>query len=118
MYNLDDINLTFKRRMYVGTILLLFHFRALFYRSNVCTKVYAAPWPVIPPYQQCGHVVHVTLVQVTEAVVGRDHAGETSVQSDVRLGVRSEHQEVGGIGPPANFLLHKMNRRVMPGGMR
>ena len=77
--------------------------------------VYAAPWPVTLPYQHCGHVVHVTPVQVTEAVVGRDHAGNASVQSDVCLGIRSEHQEVGGIGPPANFLLHKMNRRVTPG---
>ena len=54
--------------------------------------MYAAPWLVTPPYQHCGHVIHVTPVQVTEAVVGRDHASDASVQSDVRLGVRSEHQ--------------------------
>lgn len=40
-------------------------------------------------------------------IVGLHDAGQPAVQSDVGLGVCGEHEQVGSIVPPADFLLQR-----------
>ena len=65
----------------------------------------------LSPHHLRGGAVLVLVVQVTMSVVGLDEAPQPAVQGQVRHVIRSKHQQVVGLLPPADFLLRTRVKR-------
>lgn len=53
----------------------------------------------------------VVTANVALPIIGLDNACQPSIQRNMGLGVSGKHQQVGGIGPPANLLLFKKKKK-------
>jgi len=91
--------------------LLTFHSNLLsslscsLWESSSLTSLVEKPTESRSSYHLCRGAVLVLVVEVTPAVVGLDETPEPAVQSEMRHVIGGEHQQVGGLFPPTDFLL-------------